>query len=799
MIGRTISHYRILEKIGEGGMGVVYKAEDTKLKRTVALKFLPPELTRDPEARQRFFREAQAASALDHPNICNIHEVDESEDGQIFISMAFYEGESLKDRIRAAPLEIEEVLSIAIQTAEGLQEAHKKSIVHRDVKPGNIMITSGGTAKVMDFGLARSAGRTALTKSGTTLGTAAYMSPEQARGEESDHRADIWSLGVVLYEMLAGRPPFRGDHEAAVIYSILNENPPAITGLRTGVPVELERIVGKALEKERERRYQRIAEFLVDLKNARDRSGSTSFPARRKRSARVKILIPLLLVAAVAAALLFGRNIGIERRPPPVAAENTLAVMYFDNMVDPEDSDRLGEIVTNLLITDLSESPRVRVVSSQRLYDILKLLGREGTKRIDRETASMVAEKANARWMLLGGILQVDPGVVLTAQIVEVASGNVTASQRVEGGVDEMIFPIVDRLTVEIREDLSIPAGGPNEPDRPVAEVTTHSPEAYRYYLEGEEYLNKFYWDESKQSFEKAIAHDSTFALAYFRLALHAYYNNLPGQDRMLAKAVEYSGNVTDQQRRHIAVQEAILTGDYERGIAELKEIAALYPDDKTAWLRLGIIHGFTLGRYEESIPFFEKAIEVDPLYKVGYNMLAYAYRAVGETEKSLWAINQYISMAPDEANPYDSRGDLYAYDGRVDQAIDSYKQANAVKPGFSTSKLGCLHLLKGEYEEADRYFQLRLSSPDKGERSSGRTSLALIPLHQGKFDEALGILDQGMAADRIEKSEAGLVAKHLLRALIHEERGDSEKALAELEKLNTVSRMAVGTHKTIS
>jgi len=233
--GTMVSHYRILEKFGGGGTGVVYKAEDIKLKRPVALKFLLPELTRDPEAKERFIHEAQAASALDHPNICTIYEINETEDEQMFIAMAYYEGETLEQKIEYGPLKLEEAIDIAIQVTEGLQEAHKKGIVHRDIKSANITVVTRGQVKIMDFGLAKLAGQAKLTEAGTTLGTAAYMSPEQTRGGEVDHRTDIWSLGVVLYEMVTGQLPFKGKYEQAVMYSILNEDPEAITALRTGV------------------------------------------------------------------------------------------------------------------------------------------------------------------------------------------------------------------------------------------------------------------------------------------------------------------------------------------------------------------------------------------------------------------------------------------------------------------------------------------------------------------------------------------------------------------------------------
>lgn len=270
MIGKKISHYKILEILGEGGMGIVYKAEDTKLKRHVALKFLPQDLTRDQEAKERFILEAQAASALDHSNICVIHEIDETEDGRTFITMACYEGETLKERIERDPLKLEEAIDIAIQVAQGLEMVHKKGIIHRDIKPGNIFITGDGVAKLLDFGLAKLAGLIGLTTPGTILGTVTYMSPEQAGGEEVDSATDIWSLGVVLYEMLTGKPPFRGEYEQAIIYSILSEDPEPAEKYREDIPVEITTSLNRALQKNPDDRYQSVEEFRVDLQRILD-------------------------------------------------------------------------------------------------------------------------------------------------------------------------------------------------------------------------------------------------------------------------------------------------------------------------------------------------------------------------------------------------------------------------------------------------------------------------------------------------------------------------------------------------
>ena len=361
MIGRTISHYKIIEKLGEGGMGIVYKAEDTKLKRTVALKFLPPELTRDPEAKKRFIQEAQAASALEHNNICNIHEIDDTDDGQTFIVMACYEGEILKDKIQKGFLKIEEDVEIAIQIAEGLKKAHEKGIIHRDIKPGNIFITNNGVVKIFDFGLAKFAGQTKLTKADTILGTMAYMSPEQTRGKEVDHRTDIWSLGVVLYEMLTGKIPFKGEYDQAVMYSIVNEQPEPITGIRTGVPIELERIVNKALAKAPAERYQHIDEMLVDLKAILKQveTGKTKQPPTHVKPAKRKpvylygwIAIIIALVIFVGIYFLFGKKETI----------NSIAVLPFENLSDDKLNAYFSDGVTEDIIAQLTKIRNLKVI-----------------------------------------------------------------------------------------------------------------------------------------------------------------------------------------------------------------------------------------------------------------------------------------------------------------------------------------------------------------------------------------------------------------------------------------------------
>ncbi|MEE4271759.1 MAG: serine/threonine-protein kinase, partial [Thermoanaerobaculales bacterium] len=328
LIGRTVGHYRIVEHLGGGGMGVVYKAEDTKLGRTVALKFLPPEWSRDPDARERFLREARAASALEDSRICTIFDIDETEDGQLFIAMAYYEGETLKKRLERGHLSIGQAVDIAIQTAEGLESAHSADIIHRDIKPANLMLTGRDEVVIVDFGLAKLAGDLTLTKPGSSLGTPLYMSPEQSRGEPIDRRTDLWSLGVILHEILTGRPPFVGENHAAVARAILDDEPTSLNDVRPEAPAKLGEVVAKALAKDPSSRYQSAGELLTDLRNLRKQIAdgedvTLSTPSQhslRRRSWLPVVLAAGVVIIGVIAVLWIGRSTGLNEEayePPP--------------------------------------------------------------------------------------------------------------------------------------------------------------------------------------------------------------------------------------------------------------------------------------------------------------------------------------------------------------------------------------------------------------------------------------------------------------------------------------------------
>ncbi|MEN8194570.1 MAG: serine/threonine-protein kinase, partial [Bacteroidota bacterium] len=398
MIGKTISHYKILEKLGGGGMGVVYKALDLKLDRSVALKFLPPSFSNDEETKQRFIHEAKSASSLQHYNICTIHEIDETDEGQLFICMDLYEGETLKKKIKKGSIKTNDIVEIAIQIAKGLEKAHEKEIVHRDIKPANIFVRNDGTVKILDFGLAKSALGSTMTQLGSTMGTIAYMSPEQSKGEEVDHRTDIWSLGVVMYEMLTEKLPFKGEYDSAIIYSIVNEEPDLINKYRSDIPSELLHILNRALEKDPEERYQSVNDMLIDLKRLkRDTSGASKisdnlFSSEIKRSERNLIKNKTVIIPAIILFVIIITLIGYfitfheseDYKPIPIA------VIDFVNETNEAELNGLS----GMLITALEQSKRLSVLTRSRMFDILKQLKISDIDRIDESLGRKICNEA---------------------------------------------------------------------------------------------------------------------------------------------------------------------------------------------------------------------------------------------------------------------------------------------------------------------------------------------------------------------------------------------------------------------
>jgi TolB-like protein/predicted Ser/Thr protein kinase len=474
MIGKTISRYRILEKLGEGGMGVVYKAEDTKLEREVALKYLPRDMTRNAAATERLIQEAKAAAALNHPNICTVFEIDEA-DGQTFIAMECVEGENLRAKLQSGNLEHNDAIDVAVQIAERLAAAHEKGIVHRDIKPANIVVTPRGRVKIMDFGLVRMAGGAQLTKTGTTMGTVAYMSPEQARGEVVDRRTDIWSLGVVLYEMVTGERPFRGDRDQAVIHSILNAEPRPMSVVAPGVSLTLDRIVERMLAKDADSRYGNAEELLIDLEGHRERPESPT----------------------------------VRRECEAHDSQPTIAVMPFADMSPERDQDYFCDGMAEEIINALTRVEGLRVIARTSAFAF------KGKDEDIRE----IGRKLSAGTLLEGSVRKAGNRLRITAQLINVADGCHLWSERYDRELedvfavqDEIALAIVDKLKLGLVGRDAVAGGGRRTKDL----------EAYNLYLRGRHHWNKRTPEEVRKGlecFREAVERDPDYAPAYVGVA----------------------------------------------------------------------------------------------------------------------------------------------------------------------------------------------------------------------------------------------------------------------------------------
>ncbi len=772
MVGQSISHYKILEKLGEGGMGVVYKAHDTTLDRIVAIKFLPNYLTSDPTEKERFYHEARAAAALSHQNISVIYEISEHE-GQVFLVMEFIEGKTLKKLIEqeSDPLSIKKVLDIAIQTCEGLAAAHEKGIVHRDIKSDNIMLTTKGQVKIMDFGLAKVKGSTKLTKAGSTLGTAAYMSPEQAQGEDVDHRTDIFSFGVVLYELLTSKLPFRGEHQAALMYSLVNEEPQPIARFNENVPPDLERIVIKTLEKDRDERYQHIDDVLADLRRERKkleyaRTGyattttatisQPSMPVALPKRKITKYLIPaaVIVVLIIVLAVLNPFNFQIATQKSSASPEkSSLAVMYFENIPDPEDKDHTGEMLTNLLTTSLFQTKDVEVISRERLYDIQKELGQTDAKSISPSMATKIAQRAGVSMMLIGSILQKQPSLAITYRLVEVQTGKILSTQRLSDFPPEKIFSLVDTLALLAKKDLHVTPSGTAE-EKSVASVTTTSPEAYRSYLEGKELNNRFYAAEAKAAFRRAIELDSNFAMAYFQLA-NVNLSNLSAAEFSSAmnKAYALRDRVTERERLSIL---SAYAGGIERNlpkaISYLEDLVEKYPHEQSAYIALGSFSQ-QIGQREKGAEIFLRGLQSDSLDKNLWNILAYAYASLNRKQPAMDAIERYLRLAPAEANPYDSKGDIYCLFADYDSAMVWWQKALSFRSDFpSAGKLFRAALVKQDEVAAEKYFHQFAVSFREEEKNFNEVWPVILPIQHGQLEQARKLLFEILASHKAQK-----------------------------------------------
>jgi len=784
MIGNTVSHYTILEHLGGGGMGVVYKAEDIRLKRIVALKFLPPELTRDPEAKQRFIHEAQAASSLDHTNICNIHEIDETPEGQIFIVMAFYDGETVKKKIERGPLKLDEALDIAIQVAHGLAKAHTSGMIHRDIKPANVMVTHDGVGKIVDFGLAILTGMSRLTRTGTSVGTVVYMSPEQAQGGIVDHRSDIWSLGALIYEMVTGQRPFKGDYENAVIYSILNAQPEPMTGLRAGLPMELERIVGKTLAKSPGERYQHADELRVDLNRVKREAGqgasriaataATGAPTNKPRWKRIAIpavvFLTLLTAFVILKPVLFEDVLISEPKP--------IAVVSFANQTGDRAYDYLSEAIPNLLITSLEQSRYLRVMTLERMRDLLDQMGKRDIRIIDKELAFDICRREGVQAIIVGSFVKGGETFATDVKVLDVNTKELLKSVSARGeGVQSILNSQIDELSREIAQGVGLSQRKVESSASQIAEVMTSSMDAYNYFLRGREDFDKLYYASAAQFLEKAVALDSTFAVAYLYLAKSRGALLQPiAMARAIEKARTLSSRAPEKDRLSIEARYATAVErnpDKRRLLQE--ELTRRYPREKRLHNELGQIYQ-EAGMVPEAQREYEKAIELDPTFASPVNGLAYMLAEQRLYDRAIRTLQRYASLSPGDANPFDSMGELYLVMGNLDESAVRYREAIRVKPDFHAAygSLSYVHALKEEYSETIRSIDDAIGvAPSPFLKALSRIWKAMYLRMLGRVREAIVELDSVHRIAPRTDSTASMSPWYWTRAWIDLERGD--------------------------